>query len=490
MMANRAPRRFPDPYAAMLAKRLDGLPLALATAGTYLNQTVVSFSDYLQLYNNRWDDLRKYSDELLDYKDRTLYSTWNLSLQQVRSQDPEAAELLRLMAYLDNQDVWYELFQAGVKDLSLWWSDVVENEMRFNRTMSKLYDYSLIEKEIITGSYSLHTCVHDWTLEYLNRGLDDKICQIAVHCVAESVKWETEKDYWVINRRLVRHAQRLKYNRIQRSISWSSIDMKDLFCIGYLYSQLDMKAEAEEMYIWALRGYEEALGPEHTSTLDTVNNLGRLYADQGKVAEAEEMYMRALRGYEKALGSEHTSTLDTVNNLGSLYADQDRMAEAEGMYMRALQGYEKAWGPEHTSVLNTINNLGLLYQNQSKMVEAEEMYMRALRGYEKAWGPEHTSTLDTVNNLGSLYADQGRMAEAEGMYMRALQGYEKAWGPEHTSVLNTINNLGLLYQNQSKMVEAEEMYMRALRGYERAMGVNHPRTRATARNLDVLRALR
>ena len=28
------------------------------------------------------------------------------------------------------------------------------------------------------------------------------------------------------------------------------------------------------MYIRALQGKEEALGPDHTSTLDTVNNLG------------------------------------------------------------------------------------------------------------------------------------------------------------------------------------------------------------------------
>jgi Tfp pilus assembly protein PilF len=51
------------------------------------------------------------------------------------------------------------------------------------------------------------------------------------------------------------------------------------------------------------------------------------------------MYMRALRGYEKAWGAEHTSTLDTVNNLGALYYGQGKMAEAEEMYMRALRGY-------------------------------------------------------------------------------------------------------------------------------------------------------
>jgi hypothetical protein len=48
------------------------------------------------------------------------------------------------------------------------------------------------------------------------------------------------------------------------------------------------------------------------------------------------MYQRALQGKEKAYGPDHTSTLDTVNNLGLLYADQDKLVKAEQMYQRAL----------------------------------------------------------------------------------------------------------------------------------------------------------
>jgi hypothetical protein len=56
---------------------------------------------------------------------------------------------------------------------------------------------------------------------------------------------------------------------------------------------------------------------------------------------------------DEAWGPEHMSTLDTVSNLGLLYADQGRHNDAEMMYNRALAGKEKAWGPEHTSTLNT-----------------------------------------------------------------------------------------------------------------------------------------
>jgi hypothetical protein len=163
------------------------------------------------------------------------------------------------------------------------------------------------------------------------------------------------------------------------------------------------------------------------------------------------MFMRALRGFEKARGAEHTSTLETIHNLGNLYKSQGKMAEAEEMYLRALRGKEKVWGSEHTSTLDTVNNLGLLYKDQGKMAEAEAMFLRALRGKDKAWGGEHTSTLNTVHNLGILYLDQGKMAEAEAMFLRALRGKEKAWGAEHTFTLQAAGSLLLHYKTEAFM---------------------------------------
>ncbi|KAF2682085.1 hypothetical protein K458DRAFT_391120 [Lentithecium fluviatile CBS 122367] len=50
-----------DPTAAELAKELDGLPLALATAGAYLDQVSTSFADYLRLYRASWLKLQQTS---------------------------------------------------------------------------------------------------------------------------------------------------------------------------------------------------------------------------------------------------------------------------------------------------------------------------------------------------------------------------------------------------------------------------------------------
>ncbi|KFA76937.1 hypothetical protein S40288_10344, partial [Stachybotrys chartarum IBT 40288] len=335
-----------DDAALKIAQRLDGLPLALSTAGSYLSQVSTSCAEYLELYNKSWLRLQKASPKLLTY-DYAMYTTWDISYRHIERDDKNAAKLLRLWAYFDNEDLWFKLLQSDGLGAQDWLQQATQDRLSFDQTMRILCSHGLVEADPPTR------------------------------------KW-------------------------------------------------------------------------------------------GRLKDAEDMYNRALQGYEKAWGSEHTSTLDTVNNLASLYADQGQFKDAEDIYNRALQGYEKAWGPEHISMLNTVNNLGLLYKAQGRFKDAEDIYNRALQGYEKAWGPEHTSTLNTVNNLGLLYADQGRFKDAENMYNRALQGYEKALRVPmvntYPPALNTMENLGDLLRKVGRLKEAQIYYLCAEGGVRLVYG--------------------
>jgi tetratricopeptide (TPR) repeat protein len=454
---------------------LDGLPLALATAGAYLSQVPTTLSEYLCHYNASWLKLQKTAPELTEYEDRMLYSTWQISYDHVQQRNENSAKLLRLWAYLDNQDVWFELFRHTDQDDPVWIREITEDELSFNAAVRVLCDHGLAEVDQspseLTESrgYSMHACVHAWTMHVLNQKWDGNLARLALKFVGSHVPGREKNKWWATQRRLLQHANRCSNMIIKDSIAGEHMDWA-MHMLAYLYEFQGKLDEAEKMYERALVGNEKAWGPDHTSTLDTVNNFGNLYKSQGKLDKAEKMYERALVGKEKAWGPVHTSTLDTVNNLGNLYADQGKLDKAEKMYQRALVGNEKAWGPDHTSTLDTVNNLGLLYVDQDKLDEAEKMFERALVGKEKALGPDHTSTLDTVNNLGALRRSQGKLDEAEKLYERALVGKEKVWGPDHTSTLVTVNNLGNLYKSQGKLDEAEKMYDRALRGYEIALG--------------------
>lgn len=78
----------------------------------------------LPLYKASWLRLQQKTPQLLSYEDRTLYSTWNISLEHVKQQSELASKLLQLWAHFDSQDVWLELLQEYREDDLGWFLEL------------------------------------------------------------------------------------------------------------------------------------------------------------------------------------------------------------------------------------------------------------------------------------------------------------------------------------------------------------------------------
>jgi tetratricopeptide (TPR) repeat protein len=336
--------------------------LALATAGVFLSQSALSFKKYLAQYEAKWK-VTDSSKQLSDYPSRTLYTTWDLSFRQIEQQNVRAANLLRLLAYFDHQDIWYELLQSGHgEDQPPWFTDLASDEFAFEDAMQTLTRYCLVEAHHETESYSLHVCVHDWTLKGLNAVVDETRYWLTFDCVASHVSTANWDDLSALRfRRFVPHTMRLVHESFQDVRSRQErLCLTETHVLAQLLKEQVQYKAAERMYRRTLAVYEQALGPDHTSTLDAVHNLGILYRDQGKLAPAEEFYLRALAGYEKASQSKTIPALNTVRNLGLLYRDQGQTEEAEKMFQRAVLGWEKVLGPDHPHTLAVANDLSKL----------------------------------------------------------------------------------------------------------------------------------
>jgi len=156
------------------------------------------------------------------------------------------------------------------------------------------------------------------------------------------------------------------------------------------------------MYQWVLQGNEKVLGTEHTSMLQTVNNLGILYNKQGKLAEAEQMYQRALQGYEKALGTDNTSTyipaLNATWGLGALFEREVDLAKARIMYSKALVGYEKVANfPISQSLQGNLCVLVTVTENRA-LIDVREPVTR-FQGETSRLGAKGTLFKSKRNNL-------------------------------------------------------------------------------------------
>jgi hypothetical protein len=154
-----------DPGTIELAKELDGLPLALSTAGVYLEHVSMTLSEYLRRYKASWLSLQTMSPQLKSYEDRSLYTTWQITFDRIQQQNRASAKLLKLWAYFDRQDLWFDLLRhANSVDKSI--QKLTEDELNFNKAIILLCNFGLVDldpspqQQVGRTGYSVHSCVH------------------------------------------------------------------------------------------------------------------------------------------------------------------------------------------------------------------------------------------------------------------------------------------------------------------------------------------
>ncbi|KAF8453893.1 P-loop containing nucleoside triphosphate hydrolase protein [Kalaharituber pfeilii] len=507
-----------------IVQNLGYLPLAIAQAGAYISVQQCLFSHYLREYKTNFNHLlsRKWK---VGKDDRSVFATWELSFNAIKNQNPKAAKLLSLCAFLDNNDICEDFLRRGM--------NLATNDASLTDSIHLLFSYSIAKRTETYDSFNIHPLVHLCILWKLEMEPDEyqKYAIEAFLMVASGIAVpegrEREVSDWIFERRNLPHLfaaeRQMKYLPLEKEESLAALDTfrraydnhghygkaeeigttllaanKKLFgtnhsktlgaIIGMAGVYLDQGKynQALELYQQVLEWSEKSLGPDHLDTLNTIICMAIVYKNQGKYTQALELYQRALAGCEKSLGADHPSTLGTVQNMATVYKNQGKDSQALELFQRALAGYEKSLGADHLSTLRTVQNIAVVYENQGKYCQALEMHERALAGREKALGADHPSTLRTVQNIAIVYDSQGKYSQALELYQRALAGREKALGADHPSTLNTVNNIAMVYKNQGKYSQALELYQRALAGKEKSLGADHPSTLDTVHNMAVL----
>ena len=470
--------------ARWICNELGGLPLALAQAGAYIEETRCSLSEYQKLYQHyRADLLNRRGGQGYDHPE-PVATTWTLSFEKVEQQNPAAADLLRMCAFLASSAIPEELLIKGAHYLGgkLW--PVATDPFEFAQVIAALRAYSLLTHDSVDGTLTVHRLIQTVVRDALLSSESDLWKQRAVLALDAAFP-EVEFDIWSTCERLLPHAllcadwiDQLQIPTLQAA---HLLNQVGLFLKGRA-----RYAESQLLYQRSLSMYEQLVGPIHPDTATSLNNLALLYAEQGKYAEARPLLQRALAIREQQLGADHPSTAASLDNLANLYMNEEKYVEAEPLFLRALAIREQQLGEMHPSTAISLNNLALLYVEQEKYAQAEQLYQRALAIHEQQLGPEHPSTAASLDNLANLYVNEGKYTEAEQLYQRALAIHEQQLGPEHPDTATGLNNLALLYAEQGKYAQAEPLYQRALTIYERVSGPEHPHTQKVRRNYERL----
>ncbi|GFF66782.1 hypothetical protein IFM62136_06737 [Aspergillus lentulus] len=303
-----------DPDIQTLAETLDGLPLALVAAGAYLGISLFSCSKYLRVYNKSWLRLLK-ETPTSDAYDRTLYSTWNLTWERICTVNELAANLLRFCAYFDNKGLWFELFQMGNElDKPEWLQRLTEDEFEFDVAVRILREHALVEEQAggrhgESGSirFSIHNCVHSWTIHVLNENWNYGMSSVALGCIASKIPQKSTPSFWHISQRLLAHANRIvdlfSQKRLIQVYTETQLEqMRDVIeaqveqmqGVIYFFLERDRPETVEKMCISLHEQVEKMFGYYHPATFTLKWLMISIFTSLKNYDEAETLCNRTL----------------------------------------------------------------------------------------------------------------------------------------------------------------------------------------------------
>ena len=146
------------------------------------------------------------------------------------------------------------------------------------------------------------------------------------------------------------------------------------------------------------------MGPNHTSTLNSINGLATLYMKEQQYAKAEPLYDECILKRKTELGEKHPGTYSAMHNRALLHIQQNQLDEAETLLTECVRGRRELCGRSHADTLESVQLLAFVFERcrPIKATRAERMYLDCLTRRKESLGVSHPQTLSTMHNLVRL----------------------------------------------------------------------------------------
>lgn len=470
-LLKRAGKKSLDAAAPRLAQALGDLPLALEQAAACIEQTHISFGDYLKRFEMHWSDLLKQNRPGSDYPD-TVTMTWELSFRQIQEDAPVAADLLSLCAFLAPDDISKELIRRGVDHFPDALALTVQNPVTFDDCTASLLTYSLVDAT--DKSIAMHRLVGALARDRLTQEEQEQWASAAVKLVhgmfkfdsADLTTWETCAD-------LLPHA-------LTTAGHTESMGVAPRVTVGLLQDAgryLQKRAQFNEARYALERALALAIkfyGESHPRVSAVANNLGRVQMELGELQEAQSCFERCLTIDRATYGEVDPHVASVINNYGVSLHNTGDADGARQQFEWALSVYENHYGGDHAKVASVVNNLGYVLRGAGDLDGARAHFERALEIAQASYGPNHPIVASVLTNLGLVFRMQRNIEVARQYFERALEIAESTQGADHPGVARAVGHLGVLYQDLGLLVAAKEHFERALKIDERIYGAEHP----------------
>jgi tetratricopeptide (TPR) repeat protein len=165
--------------------------------------------------------------------------------------------------------------------------------------------------------------------------------------------------------------------------------------------------------------------------------LGNAFLKSGREAEALERFQRAAQLSEEALGPDHLETANSLAELGALHREHGDPAEAQRCVRRALEIHSTVSGPDSREATQDLHHLAALLEESGDPAGAMGEYERVLALSQRQVGGNRETMAETQVRLAILYLHAGRTSASRELLTHAIGVLERKGGKVCALALET-----------------------------------------------------
>ena len=468
--------------ADRLAAELGDLPLAIAQAAGFLAQTGMAAVEYLSLLETR-------AGQILDQAKpksypRSLAAVTQLIADRLAGEDPAAAGLASMCAFLAPEPIPGELFTGAVGHLPSELVARVTDPLAWHRTLAHLARQSLVR--IDHRGLQMHRLTQAILRDRLTpaQAADTRKRTEAMLAASNPDDPENPATWprWV---RLMPHV-------LAADLAVAdSPGLRGLACDAcwYLLVRGDTRT-AHDLAGDLRQQWRDRLGDDHAHTLVIAHYLGWALQGMGRYAEARDVERDTLERKCRVLGEDHPDTLVSANSLAINLRYLGEVQAARDLDQDTLDRRRRLLGEDHPDTLFSATNLAADLRALGEVQVARDLAQDTLDRKRRVLGEDHPYTLFSAYTLAADLCALGEVQAARDLDQDTLDRRRRLLGEDHRSTLFSASSLAADLRALGEVQAARDLDQDTLDRRRRVLGEGHPDTLASARNLTAdLRAL-
>ncbi|GAA4630367.1 hypothetical protein GCM10023196_055450 [Actinoallomurus vinaceus] len=456
--------------ANALADALGDLPLALDQAGAMQSETGMPVDEYLELLQHQTGKLLAEGRPMA--YDVPLTATWTLSVSRLREEQPDAVEVLYLLAFFGSDPIPRDVLGAGRGTLESPLSDILSDPLRFSRAVGALGRYALVQIDRENQTLQVHRLIQALLREEVSE--DDR--RRFRHSVQRLLAAAAPKDpddagTWP------RYARLLPHVRPAEAVQATDHDIRYFMraVVRYLYQSGDAPAAyalgRECLDLWSADPQAE---PWDLCAIKRHLSIALRFI--GRYREAFELGSEALAEAEQRLGPTHEETLVMAISHPTDLRAIGQFAEAYRLSEEAVTRSHSVFGDTNERSLKAQNSLALDLTLMSRYRESEELIKNVYNTMRDTYGSaNHPTAQIFMNNLVRVIRLRGDYAEARELGEDIYAVGVATLGADHRTTLRAANDLAIAMRKADGGTDEVVEYAEDLvRRYRRLLGDQHP----------------